>query len=190
MEESIAALTEVRKEQVDVKREIRRVQAEREGLEPKTEDVEAVEGEAGMDVDMDVKVNGHVNGGGEGEDELEDDLDTDMRPPEDDTYSALSSSPSADQGHHAQTAASRRRAMAEKARERAAEEAMHRERAIKEREEARLSKYNASEKKRLLKKRKCSPPSSKTRLRIPIAYLDITFQAPRIGQIWKQGLVA
>ncbi|OWZ33000.1 hypothetical protein J007_05493 [Cryptococcus neoformans] len=149
MEESIAALTEVRKEQVDVKREIRRVQAEREGLEPKTEDVEAVEGEAGMDVDMDVKVNGHVNGGGEGEDELEDDLDTDMRPPEDDTYSALSSSPSADQGHHAQTAASRRRAMAEKARERAAEEAMHRERAIKEREEARLSKYNASEKKRL-----------------------------------------
>lgn len=146
MEESTQSLTEVRKEQIEAKREWRKVRAEREALEPKGEENEEGEGEGEGDEVKDEpgsphpkSPNGHANGE---HDELDDSIMGD-----EDTGSRATS-PLSDSGR-VKTAASRRRAMAEKAAEREAEEALR----AKEREEIRAkraeSKHAAAEKKRL-----------------------------------------
>ncbi|WWD21446.1 hypothetical protein CI109_105931 [Kwoniella shandongensis] len=159
MEESSAALTEVRKDQVEVKRDWRRIQAEREALEPKEKPKEE---DADGDVSMDTSaikeeragspnpsINGaHVNGTAPNteRDELED------TPALEDLSDVEEDGESSEHGLN-HTAASRRRAMKEKAQEREAEEALRNEKAAKEREEARLrkaeGKHIAAEKKRL-----------------------------------------
>ncbi|OCF37381.1 hypothetical protein I316_00502 [Kwoniella heveanensis BCC8398] len=157
MEESTAALTEVRKDQVEAKREWRRIQAEREALEPKERPKENADGTEGVDADgdvsMDIKtehggspnvsINGHLNGHGHGtdRDELEDSP----------SIADLSDNESEHNVGH--TAASRRKAMREKALEREAEENLRNQKLAKEREDARLKKIEgkqiAAEKKRL-----------------------------------------
>ncbi|WVQ83398.1 hypothetical protein IAT38_005539 [Cryptococcus sp. DSM 104549] len=182
MEESVAQLTEVRKDQVEVKREWKRVIAEREALDPKEKPKEEEEkpavdadGDATMDAPAPsvpgspmASLNGHpqTNGGSSvalapsiaDRDELEDspaptraedpdagEMEVDEEGEEDELSEAES--------HVGQSAATRRRAMKEKAQEREAEEALRSERAAKEREESRVkkaeSKHVAAEKKRL-----------------------------------------
>ncbi|ODN82220.1 hypothetical protein L202_02506 [Cryptococcus amylolentus CBS 6039] len=149
MEDSIAELTEVRKEQVDVKREWKGVRAEKDGLEPKGEAGAEVGGGSGEAMEVDEKPNG-TNGhlasvnGEEDRDELEDDTlpDADVDP------SRSSSVSPSDPGHHA-TTSSRRLAMAAAKQSRDVEEAAKKEKVKKEKEEIRLSKEKAIEKKRL-----------------------------------------
>ncbi|KAK8847356.1 hypothetical protein IAR55_005213 [Kwoniella newhampshirensis] len=160
MEESSAALTEVRKDQVEVKREWRRIQAERDALEPKEKPKEEdVDGDISMDTsaikeeragspDLSI-VNGvHANGTATNteRDELED------TPALEDLSDVEGDGETSEHGLN-HTAASRRRAMKEKAQEREAEEALRNEKAAKEREEARVKKAEgkqiAAEKKKL-----------------------------------------
>ncbi|WVR04567.1 hypothetical protein IAU60_001574 [Kwoniella sp. DSM 27419] len=152
MEESTAALTEVRKDQVEIKRELRKIQAEKDALEPK--DKADDHGNGDGDVSMDAKeehlgspnvsINGHVNGATRSDRDA-DELDGSTAVDDD-----LSD---AESEHVGQTAAARRRAMKEKAQERVAEEAQRNQKLAKEREELRLKKLEgkhiASEKKRL-----------------------------------------
>ncbi|WVQ76071.1 hypothetical protein IAR50_005708 [Cryptococcus sp. DSM 104548] len=158
MEDSIAELTEVRKEQVDVKREWKGVRAEKDGLEPKGEAgaegaVGSVKpGEGGEAMDVDEKPNGHTNGNGHlasvnGEEDR-DELEDDVLPDADIDISRSSSVSPSDPGHHA-TTSSRRLAMAAAKQSRDEEEALKKEKVKKEKEEIRLSKEKASEKKRL-----------------------------------------
>ncbi|WVF69958.1 hypothetical protein IAT40_004743 [Kwoniella sp. CBS 6097] len=156
MEESTAALTEVRKDQVEAKREWRRIQAERDALEPKEKPKDNPEGTDGVDgdgdVSMDIKterggspnisINGHPNGHGTDRDELED-------------SPSIAEDLSENESEHnvGHTAASRRKAMQQKALEREAEENLRNQKLAKEREDARLKKIEgkqiAAEKKRL-----------------------------------------
>ncbi|OCF58877.1 hypothetical protein L486_03368 [Kwoniella mangroviensis CBS 10435] len=155
MEESTFNLTEVRKDQVEVKRELRRVQAEREALEPKEKPKE--EGEENGDVSMEVKnegtdspdvsMNGHTNGHisiSHDRDELED------SPSIQDDISDVES----DHKDLSAIGASRRKAMKEKALEREAESNLRNQKLAKEREELRIKKLEgkhiANEKKRLM----------------------------------------
>ncbi|WWC86969.1 uncharacterized protein L201_001850 [Kwoniella dendrophila CBS 6074] len=155
MEESTLNLTEVRKDQVEVKRELRRVQAEREALEPKEKPKE--EGEDG-DVSMEVKgettdspdvsMNGHtINGNGSTErdqDELEDSPSVNNED---------NSDAESDHKDLSAIGASRRKAMKEKALEREAEEKIKNQKLAKEREVLKQKKLEgkqiAIEKKRL-----------------------------------------
>ncbi|WWC59314.1 uncharacterized protein I303_101865 [Kwoniella dejecticola CBS 10117] len=156
MEESTLNLTEVRKDQVEVKRELRRVQAEKEALEPKEKPKEeGEEGDISMMTDSaDISMNGHPNGNGNGHigngssgldrDELEDSASI-----QDDNLSDVESD------HNiSATGASRRKAMKEKALEREAEENLRNQKLAKEREELRIRKIEgkqiAAEKKRLM----------------------------------------
>ncbi|WWC67890.1 uncharacterized protein I206_101808 [Kwoniella pini CBS 10737] len=160
MEESTLNLTEVRKDQVEIKRELRRVQAEKEALEPKEKPKE--EGEDG-DISMEVKgelggspdrsMNGHTNMNGNGHvgngnldrDELEDSASI-----QEDGLSDVES----DHKDLSAIGASRRKAMKEKALEREAEENLRNKKLLKEREELRIKKLEgkqiAIEKKRLI----------------------------------------
>ncbi|WVQ97999.1 hypothetical protein IAU59_005119 [Kwoniella sp. CBS 9459] len=158
MEESTAALTEVRKDQVEAKREWRRIQAERDALEPKEKPKENPDGTDGVDgegdISMDLKterdgspnvsINGHTNGHGRG---------TDRDELEDSPSFAEDLSDNESEHNVGHTAASRRKAMREKALEREAEENLRNQKLAKEREDARLKKIEgkqiAAEKKRL-----------------------------------------
>nr|XP_019047247.1 hypothetical protein I302_03855 [Kwoniella bestiolae CBS 10118]OCF26177.1 hypothetical protein I302_03855 [Kwoniella bestiolae CBS 10118] len=152
MEESTVNLTEVRKDQVEVKRELRRVQAEREALEPKEKPKE--EGDENGDISMEAKpegtdspdvsmTNGHTNGHTD-RDELED------SPSVQDDLSDVES----DHKDLSAIGASRRKAMKEKALEREAESNLRNQKLAKEREELRIKKLEgkhiANEKKRLM----------------------------------------
>ncbi|WRT64827.1 uncharacterized protein IL334_001763 [Kwoniella shivajii] len=155
MEESTLNLTEVRKDQVEVKRELRRVQAEREALEPKDKPKEEGEdGDASTDVkdenaSPDVSMNGHANGhignGSVDQDELDDSVSLQDQDDLSDNESDHNISA---------TGAARRRAMKEKALEREAEENLRNAKLAKEREEVRIKKLEgkiiANEKKKLL----------------------------------------
>ncbi|KAL1406251.1 hypothetical protein Q8F55_007945 [Vanrija albida] len=152
MEEATAALTEVRKDQVELRRDLRRVRAEREALEPKNEEGENGGEDADGDVSMSVvkeeassraaSPNGHANGTIDA-----DELDGSML---DDRSRA--SSVASDVGR-AKSGAQRRKAMLEKAAEREAEEAQKLAKAAKERQESKAKKaelkHIQTEKKRL-----------------------------------------
>ncbi|ORY30989.1 hypothetical protein BCR39DRAFT_100098 [Naematelia encephala] len=164
MEESTAALTEVRKVQVEVKRDYKKALADIELLEPKKPKVEeAVEGEdadgdvsmnvakeerLSPDIDIDSSIRGFANGNG-----LHDGATNTERDELDDSISNSSDTNDHDESGLNQTAASRRRAMKEKAAEREAEQAVRLAAAQKERDDARVKKTEtkilAAEKKRL-----------------------------------------
>ena len=142
LEESTAALTEVRKDQVEAKREWKRIQAEKDALEPKDKAHEE-NGNGDGDISMEMKhealrpvspeisVNGLANGTATGteRDELEESpFDDDML-----------SSPPESEGHN-QAAATRRKALQERAAEREAEEAVKTAKVARDREDARVKK--------------------------------------------------
>ncbi|RXK37512.1 hypothetical protein M231_05233 [Tremella mesenterica] len=173
LEESTTALTEVRKDQVEVRREIRRIHAELEALEPK-EKPEDVEGETngndhgdveGDDVNMEVKqergesidlsINGHINGTASNteRDELEDTpmLEDDISmSSQDQSHSRHGSE---EPGPKIQSRVARRNAMAAKAASRAEEEANRTAVANAQREEAKIKRLEgtvkSAEKRRL-----------------------------------------
>ncbi|WVN89498.1 uncharacterized protein L203_104723 [Cryptococcus depauperatus CBS 7841] len=199
LDESVSQLTEVRKEQVDVKREFKKIVAERGALDPKEKPADmSTEGDSEVkaegEVEEDIAVNGHSNGYTNGDtreedDELEDDMapfpdvdmDEDIDMPENNTSHISNEDEEPDEisAHstppldHAMTTASRRRAMVEKARSRAAEEAFLKEKAAKERKEAQQKKaegkFVAAEKKRL--------DEEVTILRSKLRQLDYNFRA-------------
>ena len=150
MEEETLALTESRKEYVEVKREWKRVQSELAALSPKEEmedangDITMVDGEvvkserAGS---IDVSLNGHVANGRSTD---RDELDSSPAPVDED----MTEFDNGDEGTHV-TAASRRRAMKEKAAEREAEEAMRVAKVAQDKVKKSETKQQAAEKKRL-----------------------------------------
>jgi hypothetical protein len=152
MEESTTALTEVRKEQVDVKREWKKMQAELAALEPKKE-VNG-EGDAEVDGDGDVPMKAErsitpsIPALASDRDELEE------TPPPSDDENQVTSPLSSDPLHTIVAGAARRQAMASKAAERAEEEALRLQRAKAERETIKAkkneSKALSAEKKRLI----------------------------------------
>lgn len=158
MEDATQQLTEVRKDQIEARREWRRVRAERDALEPKEEKKEDKEDGDG-DVPMSDPIkgenesrpaspNGHANGTAANTEA--DELDESMM--DDHDHGSPVSSPLSESAP-AQTGAQRRRAMKEKAAEREAEEAMKAAKAAKQREEDKIkraeSKHILQEKKRL-----------------------------------------
>ncbi|KAL7419030.1 hypothetical protein Q5752_006715 [Cryptotrichosporon argae] len=148
MEESTQALTEVRKDQAELKRELKRIQTERFALDPKPT-VEA-NGDDVLSISIDVKPGSPLastNGHAHEHDELESSLAADDH---DDGNRSRASSPSSD----ARAAAGRRqRAMREKAAEREAEEAVRHAKQAADASEAKAKRaeerHAAAEKKRL-----------------------------------------